>query len=162
MKAIPGYPGYEISSSGEIVSYKRKSPRVRKTEINQSGAECVKLSLDGKMHTRSVGHLVLLAWVGPCPPGHQCCHGPRGRLCHDLSNLCWGTSEDNHGRDRLRDGTDNRGERNGRAKLTKQIVLNVRRDYTAGLATMQQLADNYGVTKILISKIVNRKLWSHI
>jgi predicted XRE-type DNA-binding protein len=158
LRDIPGYPGYMISERGEIVSYRRKNPRVLKTRVNNSGNEQVRLTgPDGKQRAHGVGNLVLRAWVGPPPPGQECRHGPRGRRCHELSNLCWGTKVENEA-DKVRDGTDSRGEKNGRSKLTEQDVLDVR----ASGMTQQQLADKYGVSQKQISFIINRKLWSHV
>lgn len=42
-------------------------------------------------------------------------HGKGGKIDASLPNLSWGTRAENVGRDRLRDGQDNRGEHNGPA-----------------------------------------------
>lgn len=55
----------------------------------------------------------------------------------------------------------NRGEKNGRAKLTEDEVVNIRAYYHAG-RTQQSLATEYGVSKMLISLIVRRKKWAHV
>jgi hypothetical protein len=158
LREIPGYPGYKISDRGEIVSFKQKNPRVLRTRVSTAGNEQVRLmGPDGKKHSHNVGNLVLRAWVGPPPPGQQCRHGPRGRLCHELSNLCWGTRVEDSA-DKVRDGTDNRGEKNPSAKLTEQDVLDIR----ASDMTRQQLADKYGVSYQQINDIINRKKWKHI
>jgi hypothetical protein len=162
-KPIPGHPGYTISNiGGKVVSYKRRNPRVLKTWVDKGGGENAFLfGPDKKYHCHNVGHLVLLAWIGPCPPGQQCRHGPRGRRCHDLSNLCWGTKEENSA-DKTRDGTDARGENNGRSKLTERDVLDIRDEYFAGGVSVRQLADRHKCTKTNVHDILRRKLWRHI
>jgi DNA-binding MarR family transcriptional regulator len=55
-----------------------------------------------------------------------------------------------------------RGVRHRSAKLTEQDVLDIRARYAAGGIRMQDLADEYGVTKKTISVIVSRKKWTHI
>ena len=56
----------------------------------------------------------------------------------------------------------NSGENNPNSKLTEKIVLEIRADWATGKYTQQQLAEKYDVSRSLISKIVNRKIWKHI
>jgi hypothetical protein len=158
---IPGYPDYDISKrGGKIISYKQKEPRVLKTWIDHNGSENVRLHKYGEQYAHPVGNLVLRSWVGPCPEGMECRHGPLGRRCHDVSNLCWGTHKENV-EDMARDGTVfyPKGKKNGRAKLTEQDVLDIRAN--SGL-TYRQLAAKYNVSQSLIGYIINRKNWKHI
>jgi hypothetical protein len=53
------------------------------------------LSVDAKPDTRQVHHLVLEAFVGPCPPGMEACHGPAGLFDNSLANLRWDTFSEN-------------------------------------------------------------------
>jgi hypothetical protein len=61
-----------------------------------------------------------------------------------------------------------RGERCGRAKLTQLQVSEIRRSYQLKLAegrrttTMSELARVYGVSKMQISRILNRRQWVHV
>jgi len=54
------------------------------------------------------------------------------------------------------------GERNGNATLTPADVLSIREEYAKGGISQQKLGERYGVTQMLISKIITRKLWSHL
>lgn len=38
---------------------------------------------------------MLEAFVGPCPPGEECCHGPGGPADNRLANLRWDTRQAN-------------------------------------------------------------------
>lgn len=54
-----------------------------------------------------------------------------------------------------------KGERNGMAKLTERRVLAIRRQAATG-ATLQSLADRYGVSHVAIHYVVTRKTWRHV
>jgi hypothetical protein len=91
-KPIPGYPDYEVSNiGGHVMSFKRNSPRLMRSYFSKQGAECMRMRVHGRSKSHGLGHLVLLAWVGPPPEGHVCIHGKRGHLCHDVDNLHWGS-----------------------------------------------------------------------
>jgi hypothetical protein len=53
-----------------------------------------------------------------------------------------------------------RGERNGRSKLSKEQVEEIRQRYAAGGIFQYQLAAEYGVTQGLITKIICRRNWT--
>jgi len=55
-----------------------------------------------------------------------------------------------------------RGEAHGSAKLTTEQVIEIRKRYSVGGISLEQLGGNYGVSTSLISLIVNRKLWAHL
>jgi hypothetical protein len=52
-----------------------------------------------------------------------------------------------------------RGERNGRAKLTWEIVRQIRSRYAVGDVTYMQLAAEYSVYFSTICKVVRREIW---
>jgi len=110
---VPGYEEcYEVSDYGRVRSLDRSvrcahnaTRRVRGqllTPIRGShGYFAVSLSRNDK---RTIHTLVLEAFVGPCPPGMECCHGPGGADDNTLANLSWGTRSKNMS-DTIRDGT---------------------------------------------------------
>lgn len=51
------------------------------------------------------------------------------------------------------------GEHNGRAKLSKTDVLQIRADYAPGVTTQRQLARKYKVSQFQVMAIVNRLNW---
>jgi DNA invertase Pin-like site-specific DNA recombinase len=55
-----------------------------------------------------------------------------------------------------------RGSAHGRAKLSEDIVREIRRLYATGEFTQQELALRFGVSKHTISLIVRRKIWKHV
>lgn len=56
----------------------------------------------------------------------------------------------------------NKGENNPRAKLIKNEVLQIKDLLSKGGITQQSIADKFGVTKHVISKIKRGKTWRHI
>lgn len=128
--------------------------------MSEAGNEFVRLSFGRSVYNRNIGNLILRAFAGPPPAGHICCHGPRGRQCHDIGNLCWGTSKKNLGEDKNRDGTMQRGKRNGRCLLSEDDVLEIRRLIADGNMTQPQIAERFGVSRYTICDIKRGKNWS--
>tara|TARA_R110000868_G_scaffold8934_1_gene45335 strand:- start:268 stop:720 length:453 start_codon:yes stop_codon:yes gene_type:complete len=90
--------------------------------------------------------------------GLEMCHGPcHNRACFNPEHLRPGTRTENEA-DRVRDGTDARGEKNVNAKLTAKQVLAIR----ASEKSQKELAEEYGVHNATISRIILRKDWKHI
>ena len=85
---------------------------------------------------------------------HKC----RNRSCVRPEHLEVGTNQDNSN-DMKRDGTDNIGERNPRSKLTAEQVLQIRARATE---VHKKLADEFGVGRMTITDIINRRKWKHI
>jgi hypothetical protein len=54
------------------------------------------------------------------------------------------------------------GEKNGRAKLTEEDVIEIREKYASGKYSQVNLAYIYGVHQSHISRIVNNGEWKHI
>lgn len=67
------------------------------------GYHRVTLLRDGKRHHWMLHRLVLLTFVGPCPPGMEGCHNDDDKSNNALTNLRWDTSSANH-LDRTRNG----------------------------------------------------------
>ena len=94
------------------------------------------------------------------PEGLMLCHGPcHNRACFNPEHLTPGTNAENSA-DKVRDGTDDRGEKNANAKLTAEQVLAIRANLEN--KTQKELGKEYGVVQGIISAIVNRKRWAHI
>lgn len=84
-----------------------------------------------------------------CGKGHLGCVNPR--------HLRWDTPKGNCA-DRAGHGTENRGESQWMAKLSSEDVLEIRS--RAGLMLHRELARMYGVSRMTITDIVNRRTWA--
>jgi hypothetical protein len=121
-RAVPGYEGrYEVSDLGRVrslllhgvsygVSYDlvRSVPRV--LQPTPTGARYLQVNLAGTM--RLVHRLVLEAFVGLCPVGHEGAHLNGNRTDNRRANLAWKTPRENAA-DRERHGATARGDRHG-------------------------------------------------
>jgi hypothetical protein len=125
----------------------------------QSGHLFVNLVRGGIKKCRAVHRLVLEAFVGPCPPGYQCCHWDGDPGNNHLENLRWGTPKDNAD-DTLRHGRRAVGAR-VRAKLTESQVLEIRR-LSAGGCSARELAARFSVSSQNIALIVSRRTWKYL
>lgn len=148
-KVVPGYENYEVSDQGQVRN--RRTSRL----LTPTGAYAG-LAL-GRARKVRVHTLVLEAFIGPRPEGQQCRHMNGDKRDNRLSNLRWGTSQENHD-DALRLGERPFGSRCPQAKLTESAVL-VIRNSTEPVAV---LAERYGVSKSVISEVRNHKAWVHV
>jgi hypothetical protein len=156
---------YEVSSLGRVRSLHAYGGPIRKrgerkTYPNGRGYLALNLSKLGVVRQEQVHQLVAAAFIGPCPEGQEVRHGPNGKLDNRASQLCYGT-KDQQAEDKVRDGTDSAGVRNGRAKLTEDDVRDIRTAYARGTSQVA-LAKQYGLTQASVSALVLRKTWRHV
>jgi hypothetical protein len=155
---IIGYKGlYQVSNLANVKSLGRDR-LLKLTEINKYGHKIAQLWKNNKKQNILVHRLVLEVFVGPCPDGMECCHGSNGVIDNSLENICWGTRKKNQGEDRLRDGTDNRGKKNGISKLIDSDVLEIRDMLSDGIS-QRVIGNQFGVSKGCISHIKNGETW---
>jgi hypothetical protein len=166
---VVGHEGcYSVSSLGNVRSDERLVPngtarqtvreRLLRQRKNLKGYLCVDLARYGKKRTARVHKLVAEAFIGLPPVGLCVLHGPLGKECNVVSNLYYGTLTQNNGPDRVRDGTDNRGTRNGNAKLSPDSIKAIR----DSKETHAALARLFNVSSTTIYQIRLRKRWSHV
>lgn len=119
-RAVVGFEGsYEVSDLGRVRSLAREVEcrsrngsrfvrnipgKIKATKRHPFGYHELQLYRDGKRTDALVHALVLTAFVGPCPPGQECCHRDGDPSNNALSNLRWDTRNENH-RDAVRHGT---------------------------------------------------------
>jgi len=113
---------YQVSNLGRVRSLDRivvpKDGRVRRKYgkilslgLTDTGRLTVALSVSNMARSWHVPNLVLAAFVGPCPPGMECCHNNGIATDNQLTNLRWDTHSANmfdkqsHGTDHMRNRT---------------------------------------------------------
>lgn len=92
------------------------------------------------------------------PEGHLIRHKCRNRHCVNPEHLETGTYKENQ-MDRVRDGTDSRGEKHGQSKLTEDQIRAIRARHTEN---QRGLAKEYGVSQRAIFDIIHRRTWKHL
>ena len=119
-------------------------------------------------------HNIALRSVWPKPPGKMCsvkgvwtrelqaAHGPcNNPECYNPWHLSWKTPAENQA-DRLRDGTDSRGEKHGQAKLTDEQVLEIYDLAWHSERTLKSIGAQFGVWYSTVWKIKHGSRWAHI
>ena len=152
-KSVFGWSGiYEVSDQGRVRSLPRETlagraglrlhPGKLIAPFIRQGRRFVNLFDGDKRATCTVHRLVLEAFVGPRPKGMECRHLDGDSANNRLGNLVWGTKIENE-TDKVRHGTAHR------IPLTEGEITLIR----LSLRKQQELADQYGVTQSLISRI---------
>lgn len=107
---------------------------------------------------RTANHLMCrLAHGEPFLIWRHAAHECGNPSCVNPNHLRWATHAENMA-DRERHGTINRGERNGKTKLTADDVRAIR----AAPPNYAPLMEKYGMSRHGISKIRGRKRWAHV
>jgi hypothetical protein len=141
--------------------------KVRKTDGCWLWTGCIKHS--GYGHFWRAGKLLhahRVSWElthGPVPEGLFVLHRCDTRACVRPDHLFTGTHQDNmlDMENKGRTGR-NLGERNGRAKLTRDQVIEIRTLYATGDVTQLYLARLFGVSRALVWYILSGSKWSHL
>ena len=180
-KPVVGFEGrYEVSDLGRVRSLDRFEVYTRRDQYSgrdlvitrkhrgrllrpgprQSGHLSVLLGREEG--SRSVHSLVLEAFVGPCPEGHECCHDNDVPDDNRLGNLSWGTRSKNL-LDAVRNGKKAIGDDWHRSKLRAADIPTIRKELLTGeWGVIRRLADQYGVSGSTIRQVRDRKAWKHI
>lgn len=175
-RAIADFPGYRVGDDGSVwTRWERHYPRgvrgvryrpgaawVRMADrrSGKRGHRMVTLRRDGKSHDCLVHRLVLEAFVGPCPEGMECAHENGRPADNRLTNLRWATRVENSA-DKIRHGTDPRGERNPRSKLTDRGAAEVIKEIERG-DPHAVIAARHGIHRATVWVIANGRNWKHL
>lgn len=130
----------------------------RQLRTKKSGYATVHLQRDGKRFLGYSHRLVLEAFVGPCPPGMECCHEDGDHQNNCLSNLRWDTRKNNHA-DKIRHGRTAKGEKNPQAILTKDDALAIRSRLAKGDKAAEIAKDYATVNVATIFAIKRGDIW---
>lgn len=114
----------------------------------------------GRRDQRSVHKMVLEAFVGPCPEGMECRHLDDDPGNCRLSNLCWGTKDENAA-DMVRHGRSCTGEKNRQSVMTDAAVIEAVAMHQDGKRTID-IATWFKVHPETIRKIFRGRTWRHV
>lgn len=161
LREIEGAPRYYVSIDGRVFSTCRgEVVELRQKRLRAKyGYMVADIRQGDRRRKRYVHQLVLEAFVGPRPDGHETRHLDNDATNNRLSNLEWTTKPQN-GEDRRAAGS-HKGERHGVAKLTDAAVRSIRARVAAG-AARRSVASEHGVSVAAIDLIVTRKRWAHV
>jgi hypothetical protein len=152
---IPGWEGlYQVSDEGAV----RSARRICKGTPDHGGYLRVHLQdrATGRAEKRSIHALVLLAFVGPRPAGHDGDHIDGAKLNNRLSNLRYASRSENE-LNKIRNGAGNTGERCATSKLSGAQVDDIRRRARKG--NYSALAREFGVSFSTTRDIALGRTW---
>lgn len=165
-KPVPGYEGrYDVSDLGRLRTYRGRGkqvlaePRVMKNPTRRNGYVAVALQCDGRIDNRYVHRLVMLAFVGP-DDGREVNHINAVRGDNRLANLEYATRAENVAH-AVAHGLVPRGERCAGAKITEEIVREIRRRVASG-ERQKDVGVDLGVPFRRVSRIVTGSAWAWV
>lgn len=162
-KDIVGYEGlYQVSNLGNVKSFHRnKDGTIIKLKTNKYGYNNINLCKKGNKKFILVHRLVATLFIQN-KLNKPCVNHINGiKNDNRVQNLEWCTYSENSihaNRLGLTFITPNYGENNGKAKLTKDKVLAIRKD----IRKQREIAKDYNVSLSTINFIKNRKIWNNI
>lgn len=98
---------------------------------------------------------------GEIPIGKFILHKCDIKLCANPDHLWLGTQAENM-RDKVSKGRQARGETAALAKLTDNMVREIRKSYIPKVVTQRFLAKKYGVRQSKIWDVLNFRTWKHV
>jgi len=166
-KPVKDFSKYETSNFGNVRSYKQSSiinsfqSKLLTPNYGSYGHAAVSLRKGNKTYTKSIHRLVLEAFVGSCPSGHEANHKDSNPQNNRLTNLEWTTPSKNIKHSFKYGYNSNAGECSPTAKLRDEEVLEIRRLAKQGVKLIT-IAKMFKIDRGHTSAIVNRKKWNHI
>ena len=162
-RKIPTFPDYEVSECGMV---KRIAPargakpgKILKPYVREDGYDMFIMRRDGRSIHRKAHQLVVDAFFPERPDGAtEIRHIDGTRTNNHWSNLAWGTSKENK-TDMIKHGTRIWGEKSPRARFTLEQIISIRARSAVGEMHCK-LADEFGVGRSTISKIVLKQRWA--
>ena len=163
-KEMPNYPNFFLTENAEIASIKWSNQFKKKMRFKILKPQYNKrigyfyigvINKKKERKLRPVHRLMLETFIGDCPLGQETLHGEKGKKDNSLSNLKWGTHEQNV-KDKIRDGITVKGSKNPMAKLNENEVNCIKN--LKGFK-QRELANIFNVSTPNISLILGEKRW---
>lgn len=155
-RPIRGYPAYSVSDSGHV---RHGNRRLSTAAVNSRGYPLVMLYRNGRGKLFLTHRLVASVFC-PNPRRRRCVdHIDNNKRNNRAQNLQWVTRRQNSAQAHTRDGVNVRGQRNGNAKLTWNMVEQIRRTRVMTGWSYARLARLWEVSAWTIGAIVTHKLW---
>ena len=176
-KVVIGWDCYMVSNLGRVKSVKRiiyhmggkqfhEGDYLLNLKPNSNGYLVVRLyDLVGNKKDSPVHRLVATHFKKK-PNGEklEVHHKDGNKLNNIPSNLTWVT-KNAHAMITIKEtsfGAGQKGQAHGMCKIDSALVLKIRELYSLKCHSMSDLAKEFSLTKTHISRIINKKAWTHI
>lgn len=157
---IPFYDGYFITRSGIVISTRKGTNRVISTWSDNNGYIVVGVTIEKRQRTIGVHHLLCLAFkFDEYFNGAIVRHLDGNPKNNDLSNLKWGTYQENSN-DMIRHNRSLRGSKSPKSVLTNKQVLEIKRLLADGKLRKAHIARQFNVPFSTIYSIYSGQSWS--
>lgn len=156
-QTIKGYENYQISDNGIVINKKGKK---RKTYITSYGYEHIQLHKNGKRKTFRIHRLVAEHFIPNYDNKTEVNHIDGNKLNNNVKNLEWCTRSENQ-LHAYKIGLQKLGEEHYNSKLKKKDIIEIRDMLDKGISHFD-ISKHFNVSKSLITKINNNKIWKHI
>jgi hypothetical protein len=172
-KPVVGFYGYVVSTTGRVISFRRKEPKYLGLRDNGTGYLYTQLDKNGKQKNKYIHRLVAEAFISNPENKSQVNHINGIKTDNRVENLEWSTKDENirHSweiglREKVRKimqkrGQDSFGEKHPRSTVTEAQVLEIRKLYSDGMKP-KHISDTTKVSYYTVSNIVQRKSWRHL
>lgn len=161
---VADFPGYCVGDDGSVWPCLSRNGIGQPKDVwrklspgNCRGYHLFGLHKNGRRYNRLAHRLVLEAFVGPKPPGTECCHNDGNRGNNVLANVRWDTRLANH-RDQFRHDTRLLGERHPLASITDDEAYAVMEFLARGFSYVE-VSDMAGISMHTVSRIARGKAW---
>lgn len=153
---VPGLEGrYWASRSGYIMGKRRTVIRAWK---RRDGYLQFSVVSHGKQASLKVHNVIAKTFLGDRPAGHEVNHKDGVRTNNAVENLEYTTRKGN-AEHRGVLGRTAKGSMNGRAKMTEDVVREIR---ASPNTPASELARRFGVNKSTVQHVKNGKTWKHV
>lgn len=161
----PGDPDYGVTRDGRVfrIANPRSGypvPYQLKPNLGRRGYLTVVVRKGAKRVRTPVHRLVAETFIPNPHNKPEVAHDDGVRTHNAASNLRWATRKENNN-DRFGHGTVQRGEAVRSAKLTEQTVETARRLRRTGFLH-REIAEEFGVSRRCIGKLLNGETWAHV
>jgi len=162
---LPKFPQYIVYANGRVWS-KFRNAWLRPTRHTCGYAEVTLYDGKGGHQPFLLHRLILLAFVGSAPTGQQARHLNDVKLDNRLSNLAWGTPQENH-RDLMRNVRHNclrqtnpfraTGDRGVNTKFSDEQCEEMRRMKQSGQYTLCRICNIMDISETQLLRILKGK-----
>lgn len=171
---VKGFPNYAISNYGDIKSvarvvksrngYRNKKEKILNPDTVKGGYLRVVLYDDNLSKKKYMVHRLVAEHFIPNPKNKpQVNHLDGDKTNNRLNNLEWVTASENQMHAfRIGLSKPKKGINSHFAKLTKEEVLDIRKQYQPHVFTAKMLANKYGVSQKCIRHILDGNSWAHL